>query len=165
MKSLEIDVLGLGELHNKHLEEQYKEKRWMCSERSKITKQGEDPDPAAGVAILLSPRMADRILETRCVGARIACVLMEGPVCDLFIVVPHIPHKGRKKAPHAKDIIAQLRELLLFCCCCCYYFAVAADVSLLDWLCCFCYFATDTILLLLLIFGDTVILLLLMSCK
>ena len=39
------------------LEEHYKEKRWICSARSKLTKQGEDPDPAAGVAILLSPRM------------------------------------------------------------------------------------------------------------
>ena len=46
VKSLKIDVLGLGELHNKHLEEHYKEKRWICSERSKLTKQGEDPDPS-----------------------------------------------------------------------------------------------------------------------
>ena len=112
VKSLKIDVLGLGELHNKHLEEQYKEKRWICSERSQLTKEGEDPDPAAGVAILLSPRMADRILETGCVGTRIVYARLEGPVCDLFIVVPYIPHKGRKRAPYAEDTIAQLRELL-----------------------------------------------------
>ena len=95
VKSLNIDVLGLGELHNKHLEEQYKEKRWICSERSKLTKQGEDPDPAAGVAILLSPRMADRILETGNVGARIVHVRLEGSVCNLFVVIPYISHKGR----------------------------------------------------------------------
>ena len=112
MKSLKIDVLGLGELHNKHLEEHYKEKRWICSERSKITKQGEDPDPAAGVAILLSPRMADRILESGCVGARIAYVRLEGPVCNLFVIVPYVPHKGRKRAPYAQDTIAQLRKLM-----------------------------------------------------
>ena len=104
--------MGLGELHNKHLEEQYEEKGWICSEASKKDKQGVNPDPAAGVAILLSPRMADRILEAGCVGARIAYVLLEGPVCDLFIAVPYIPHKGRKKAPYAKDTIQQLRELL-----------------------------------------------------
>ena len=108
VKSLKIDVLGLGELHNKHLEEHYKEKRWICSERSKITKQGEDPDPAAGVAILLSPRMADRILESGCVGARIAYVRLEGPVCNLFVIVPYVPHKGRKRVPYAQDTIAQL---------------------------------------------------------
>ena len=112
VKSLGIDVLGLGELHNKHLEEHYKEKRWICSERSKLTKEGEDPDPAAGVATLLSPRMADRILASGCVGSRIVYVLLEGPVCDLFIAVSYIPHKGRKKAPYAKDTIQQLRELL-----------------------------------------------------
>ena len=61
VKSLKIDVLGLGELHNKHLEEQYKEKRWICSQAAK-EKDGKSTDPAAGVAILLSPRMTDRIL-------------------------------------------------------------------------------------------------------
>ena len=33
-------------------------------------------------------------------------------MCDLFIAVPYIPHKGRKKAPYAEDTIQQLRELL-----------------------------------------------------
>ena len=112
MKGLEYDILGLGELHNKHLEKHYEEKRWICSERSKKDEQGVDPDPAAGVAILLSPRMADRILESGCVGARIAYVRLEGPVCNLFVVVPYIPHRGRKKAPYVRDTIVQLRELL-----------------------------------------------------
>ena len=109
-------MLGLGELHNKHLEEQYKEKRWICSERSELTKEGEDPDPAAGVAILLSPRMADRILEIGNVGARIVYVRLEGPVCNLFVVVPYIPHKGRTRAPYAQDTITQLRKLLKTVC-------------------------------------------------
>ena len=70
-QGLKTDVLGLGELHNKHLEEHYKSKRWICSERSKLDEEGKDPDPAAGVAMLLSPRMADRILEQGHTGARI----------------------------------------------------------------------------------------------
>ena len=37
-------------MHDKHLEEHYKEKRWICSERSQVNKEGIDPDPAAGVA-------------------------------------------------------------------------------------------------------------------
>ena len=66
-----IDILGLGELHNKHLEEHYKSRRWICSERSKLDEDGTDPDPAAGVTIMLSARMADRILGQGCTGARI----------------------------------------------------------------------------------------------
>ena len=50
-KSLGIDILGLGELHNKHLEKQYEAKGWICSEASKKDKQGVNPDPAAGVTI------------------------------------------------------------------------------------------------------------------
>ena len=96
VKSLHIDVLGLGELHNKYLEEGYKEKRWICSDRSKLMKEGEDPDPVAGVTILLSSRMVDRILDSGNVGARIVYVCLEGPVCNLFVVIPYIPHKGRK---------------------------------------------------------------------
>ena len=45
-------------------------------------------------------------------GTRIVYVLLEGSVCDLFVVVSYIPYKGRKKAPYVKDIIAKLRELL-----------------------------------------------------
>ena len=111
-KGLGCDILGLGELHNKHLEKHCEEKRWTCSERSKKIKEGEDPDPAAGVAILLSPRMADLLLEVGCVGSRIVYARLEGPVCNLFIVVPYIPHRGRTRAPYAKDTIAQLRDLL-----------------------------------------------------
>ena len=58
VKILGIDILGLGELHNKQLEEHYKHykgKGWICSDRSKSNKDGTDPDPAAGVTILLSP--------------------------------------------------------------------------------------------------------------
>ena len=111
VKSLRYDVLGLGELHNKQLEDHYKEKRWICSERS-IIEQGVDTDPAAGVAILLSPRMADRILDKGNVGARIVYVRLQGPVCNLFIVVIYVPHKGRKRAPYAKDILQELDALL-----------------------------------------------------
>ena len=38
VKKLRYDVLGLGELHNKQLEEQYIGKNWICSERSRLTK-------------------------------------------------------------------------------------------------------------------------------
>ena len=112
MKGLEYDILGLGELHNKHLEKHYEEKRWICSERSKKDEQGVDPDPAAGVAILLSPRMADRIIEQGSEGARIAYTRLEGPVCNIFATVVYIPHRGRKQAPFTQDTIVRFRKLL-----------------------------------------------------
>ena len=112
VKGLEYDILGLGELHNKHLEKHYEEKRWICSERSKKDEQGVDPDPAAGVAILLSPRMADRIIEQGSEGARIAYTRLEGPVCNIFATVVYIPHRGRKQAPFTQDTIVRFRKLL-----------------------------------------------------
>ena len=94
-------MLGLGELHNKDLEEHYKSKRWMCSERSKLDEEGKDPDPAAGVSILLSPRMTDNILDQGCVVSRIIYVRLVGPVYELFIVVIlvyiYVSHKGLKR--------------------------------------------------------------------
>ena len=109
VKSLRYDVLGLGELHNKHLEQHYESKRWICSERSKVDKQGVDPDPAAGVAILLSSKMVGRILDSGCVGNRVVWVRLAGPVCNLFVVVVYVSHKGRKKAPFAQDMIKQIQ--------------------------------------------------------
>ena len=111
-KSLCKDILGLGELHNKQLEEHYQGKRWICSDRSKLDKDGTDPDPAAGVAILLSPRVADRVLGQGCVGSRIVWVRIAGPVCNLFIIVVYIPHRGRTKAPFTQDTLAKVTELM-----------------------------------------------------
>ena len=87
VKSLECGTLGLGELHNKHLEDRCKCKQWICSERSEVDEQGCDPDPAAGVAMWLSPMMADRILDIGCVGSRIVCARLAGPVCNLFAIM------------------------------------------------------------------------------
>ena len=93
VKSLRFDILGLGELHNKHLEEIYEGRNWICSEQGESDEQGNDPDPAAGVAILLSSKMADRILDSGCVGNRVVWVRLTGPVCNLCVVVVYVPHK------------------------------------------------------------------------
>ena len=47
-----------------------------------------------------------------CVGTRIACARLEGPVCPLFVVVAYIPHKYRTSAPQAADTLVQLNKLL-----------------------------------------------------
>ena len=109
-KSLNLDILGLGELHNLHDKTQYKEKRWICSDTTKI-KDGKSTDPAAGVAILLSKRMADKIMSSGSVGTRIVWARLEGPVCNLFVIVVYIPHKGRSN-PCAQDTINQIKVLL-----------------------------------------------------
>ena len=57
VKSLKYDILGLGELHNQHLEERYKGRTWICSEHSEEDEQGKDLDPETGLTMLLSPRM------------------------------------------------------------------------------------------------------------
>ena len=116
VKTLRYDILGLGELHNQHLEERYKGRTWICSDRSPLDEQGKDLDPAAGVSILLSPRMVDRLLDQDCVGSRIVYVRLAGPVCKLFVVIPCIPHKERKNAPYAQDTIKELKELLTTVC-------------------------------------------------
>ena len=79
VKGQGVDMLGLGELHNKHLEKHYKGRQWTCSERSKLDEDDMDPDPAVGVTIMLSSRMADRILDQGCVGARITWTRIAGP--------------------------------------------------------------------------------------
>ena len=43
-------------------------------------------------------------------------VRLAGPVCNLFVVVVYVPHKGRKEAPFAKDTLKQVQELLATVC-------------------------------------------------
>ena len=50
----------------------------MCSAAAPIDEQGNCSDPAAGVAILLSERIADKVLDEGHVGTRIAWVRLAG---------------------------------------------------------------------------------------
>ena len=109
---LQYDILGLTELHNIQAQEKYQDRRWVCSAPAPVDEQGKCSDPAAGVVILLSSRMADKVLEQGYVGTRIAWVRLKGPVCNLFYIVVYIPHKGRTAEPRAEDTIRQLEELL-----------------------------------------------------
>ena len=44
-------------------------------------------------------------------GSRIVWARIEGPICNLFVIVVYIPHKGRVN-PSAHDTISQIKELL-----------------------------------------------------
>ena len=111
-EALKYDILGLTELHNMQAKEQFKGRRWVCSAPADLDEKGHSTDLAAGVAIMLSPRMADKVIGEGHVGTRIAWVRLAGPVCNIFYVVVYIPHKGRTQKPMAMDTIAQLRQLL-----------------------------------------------------
>ena len=82
----------------------------QCTSRNR--QEGQSNDPAAGVVILLSPRMTDKVIGEGHVGTRISWVRITGSVCNIFYVVSYIPHKGRKQKPVAKDTITQLKQLL-----------------------------------------------------
>ena len=111
-KSLQYDILGLTELHNQQAKKRYQGRQWVCSAQAALREDGKSTDPAAGVAIMLSARMADKVLDEGHVGTRIAWVKIKGPVCNIFYIVVYIPHKGRTVTPQAQDTIGQLRKLL-----------------------------------------------------
>ena len=97
-KTLRYDVLALTELHN--LQHKFPEsKLWITSaiaeKHESGPKQGKSKDPAAGVAIMLSPRMLQHYRGSGHVGTRIAWVRFAGPVCNVFFVAVYIPHKYR----------------------------------------------------------------------
>ena len=111
-KSLQYDILGLTELHNLQQQKRFQDRTWICSAQAEQDKEGRSTDPATGVAIMLSNRMADKLMDEGHVGTRIAWARIAGPVCNIFFVVVYIPHKGRTSAPYAKDTIKQLKQLL-----------------------------------------------------
>ena len=96
-KSLGYDIIGLTELHNNQAKPQFEGKRWICSELAEEVND-KSTDPAAGVVIMLSARMADKVMSEGHVGTRIAWVRIKGPVCNIFFIVVYIPHKGATTA-------------------------------------------------------------------
>ena len=114
-KALEFDILGLTELHNVQNKSAWRGKHWITSADAELDDDGVNIDPASGVAILLGPSFANRILAQGFVGSRIVWVRLDGPVCPLFVVCVYIPHKYRHASPTAEDVIAQLEGLLSNC--------------------------------------------------
>ena len=90
----------------------FKNRTWIHSAQAEQDKQGRSTDPAAGVTIMLSSRMTDKIIDQGHVGTHIAWVRISGPVCNIFYIVVYIPHKGRTNKPYAKDTISQIKKLL-----------------------------------------------------
>ena len=63
-KSLNYDILGLGELHNVQVKKQFQDSHWITRATAANDDSDKCIDPAAGVAILLSNRMADKVSDS-----------------------------------------------------------------------------------------------------
>ena len=102
-RDLNYDVMVLTETHDKG----------MKNTRNLITAEpASETDPYAGVAIMLSNRMAECTKHSGSCGSRIAFVEISASPCNLFIIGVYIPHSNRKQAPFAADTFRQLEQLL-----------------------------------------------------
>ena len=79
VKSLRKDVVALTELHGHQLDVT-KSKLFITSPRSTLKPNGKSTDSAAGVALLLSPRVGEKMCGSVHVGTRIVWVCFQGPV-------------------------------------------------------------------------------------
>ena len=111
-KSLDYDVFGLTELHNKQNNPNFSSKLWIPSAQAQGHEDDKCNDKAAGVAILLSKRMGRHIDKSGHVGSRIAWVRLKGPVCHIFFIVAYISHKYHKTTLQASDTLAELTSLI-----------------------------------------------------
>ena len=45
-------------------------------------------------------------------GSRVVWTRLTGLMCNLFIIITYVSHRGRTKAPFAADTITQIKELM-----------------------------------------------------
>ena len=84
-KMLQYDILGLTEFHNIQAQKRFQSRTWVHSAPAPM-KGGKSTDPATGVTIMLSNRMADKLLDEGHVGTRITWSRIKGPVCNIFLL-------------------------------------------------------------------------------
>jgi len=116
-KSLGYDVLALTELWRNQSKFQTRRKQFIVS-KPKTIKTGPNKgkirypnDRAAGVGILLSPRMERKVHSFGSEGERICWVRLQGPTCNLFVIAVYLPHRGRV-APAQGQTLTDLQRLL-----------------------------------------------------
>ena len=75
-------------------------------------------DSYAGVALLLSDKVAKCVTHSGTYGSRIVCITIQSKPCNIFVIGVYMPQQMRKEKPFASDTIKQLeegtREMLLF---------------------------------------------------
>ena len=102
------DMLALTELHDRphegwDLDIKYPG-RVFCSDPSNST------DTAAGAAVLLSTRMAKRLISWQACGTRIVWVRIEGHTYNLIFIAVYVPHKYRTE-PSQADTLQEIDTL------------------------------------------------------
>ena len=60
-KTLKYDLPGLTDLHNLQAKAQFQGRKWICSVQAGYDGNGKCEDPVAGVVILLSNRIAEKV--------------------------------------------------------------------------------------------------------
>ena len=116
-KSLGYDILAITELWRNQSKYQKRTKEFIVSEAMYIQKgpnKGKKrfpKDSAAGVGIILSPRMQKKVHSFGSKGERICWVRLKGPVCNLFVVAVYLPHRGRV-APTQDQTLTDLQSVL-----------------------------------------------------
>ena len=102
---LGYDILGLTETHDKAT---------LQNNHKFITGEpAPNEDSFAGVALLLSDRVAKCVLYNGNNGSRIVYAKIKARPFDLFVIVVYVPHSSRKKKPFFIDVVDQLEEVLI----------------------------------------------------
>ena len=97
LDTLKIDVLALTETWGTHVP--FISNRMVGSERPRS-----GTSPAAGVAIMLSPRMAKREQDRGSIGTRGCWCRLRGPCCSLLIIAAYLPYIGHKHTDVGKTL-------------------------------------------------------------
>lgn len=108
-----LDIVVLSECHGK---EQDLAKVWNTN-RFFVGEAPVEGDPASGVAIVLSARVAKAVRpgEFGCVGSHIVWVVINTATVPLVMIGVYVPHFGRHLSKHpidARTVFDQLNKLL-----------------------------------------------------
>ena len=113
-KNLGYDILALTELWHNASKYADGSVRWTYSQpaMNKITGNPLFPnDPAAGVGIMLSERVARKHMAHGSPCNRITWVRLKGVTSNLFVIAVYLPHRARSK-PAQADTLEKLMTLL-----------------------------------------------------
>ena len=114
---MQYNILAITELWHNQAKYQTRSKKFIVSEPKIIPKgpkQGEiryPGDRAAGVGLLLSDRIVQKVTAFGSEGERICWARIQGPVCHLFVIAIYLPHRGRT-LPSQDDTLADLQKVL-----------------------------------------------------
>ena len=115
--SLQYDILAITELWRNQSKFQTRSKKIIVSAPKTISKGPKKgkirfpEDKAAGVGLLLSSRIANKVTAFGSEGERICWVWIRGPLCHLFVIAIYLPHRGRTLLSQ-DDTLADLRKVL-----------------------------------------------------